>query len=148
MKCPKDKSDLIVVEHRRVELDYCLHCAGVWFDSGELDLLVNTLVASAEGRQHQEQIVFEPAVVKEAQRRCPICGKKMDKVWAGKEPRILIDRCPRGDGLWFDGGELRQLLTKVLPGDSKGILAFLGDAFTYPAQQEGPAVAEGPHKEA
>ena len=39
MKCPIDKSDMIVVEHEKIELDYCLRCSGVWFDSGELELL-------------------------------------------------------------------------------------------------------------
>ena len=41
MRCPVDKSDMIVVEHQKIELDYCLKCSGVWFDSGELDLLVS-----------------------------------------------------------------------------------------------------------
>jgi uncharacterized protein len=137
LKCPKDKSDMIVVEHRRVELDYCLHCSGVWFDSGELELLIQTLAASPDAQAQREQVTFTPAAVSEAKRRCPICSKRMDKVWIGKEPRVLIDRCPRGDGLWFDGGELRQVLTGVLPGDTKGIIAFLGDAFSYPAKPEG-----------
>ena len=30
MKCPVDKSVMMVLEHRRIELDYCLKCSGVW----------------------------------------------------------------------------------------------------------------------
>ena len=27
---------MLVVEYRDVEVDYCLSCRGIWFDSGEL----------------------------------------------------------------------------------------------------------------
>ena len=43
MRCPVDKKDMIVVEHEKIELDYCLQCAGVWFDASELELLVEAL---------------------------------------------------------------------------------------------------------
>ncbi|HSW58900.1 MAG TPA: zf-TFIIB domain-containing protein, partial [Dehalococcoidales bacterium] len=43
-------------------------------------------------------------------RRCPICNQKMEKVWLGENPRVLIENCPQGHGLWFDGDELHQLL--------------------------------------
>ena len=88
MRCPVDKSDMIVVEHQKIELDYCLKCAGVWLDSGELDLLVFCF----EGRRSQ----FDPmlrfsaqraAQVSESKRKCPICRRNMDKVWIGKAPK-------------------------------------------------------------
>jgi len=40
MICPACKNDMIVVEHEDIELDYCTNCNGVWFDSGELELLL------------------------------------------------------------------------------------------------------------
>ena len=44
MRCPVDKSDMIVVEHQKIELDLLPPvCSGVWLDSGELDLLVSAL---------------------------------------------------------------------------------------------------------
>ena len=30
------------MEYRQIELDYCLKCSGIWFDSGELDLLLES----------------------------------------------------------------------------------------------------------
>ena len=36
MNCPVDKSPMLVVEHKKIELDYCPSCHGVWFDGGEL----------------------------------------------------------------------------------------------------------------
>ena len=43
MICPICKNDMIVVEHNKIELDYCLNCHGVWFDSGELELLLKSM---------------------------------------------------------------------------------------------------------
>ncbi len=113
MRCPVDKSDMIVVEHQKIELDFCLRCSGVWFDSGELDLLVSALQAEGASMSHMDLLTPQEAKVTEAKRKCPICGRKMDKVWIGKEPKVLIDSCPIGDGLWFDGGELHQVLQQM-----------------------------------
>ena len=129
MRCPLDKSDMIVVEHQRIELDYCLECAGVWLDSGELDLLVSALKAEGAELSHSEIIEQQEAKVSEAKRKCPICGRKMNKVWIGKTPRVLIDSCPIGDGLWFDGGELAEVLCEMQSIDSKSVISFLGKAF-------------------
>jgi uncharacterized protein len=129
MRCPLDRNDMIVVEHKKIELDYCLACSGVWFDKGELDLLMVALGLPAS-QALNSLVVPEKADVAEAKRKCPICGKKMDKVWLGKTPRVLIDSCPLGDGLWFDGGELQQVVKQVVPGvKTENVIAFLGDAF-------------------
>jgi uncharacterized protein len=129
MKCPIDKSDMIVVEHHKIELDFCLKCSGVWFDSGELDLLISALKSEGAGLSHNDLLTPQEAKVTETKRKCPICGRKMDKVWIGREPRVLIDKCPIGDGLWFDGGELHQALHQMETPGSKDVLSFLGEAF-------------------
>ena len=132
MRCPRDKSDLIIVEHSRIELDYCLKCAGVWLDSQELDLLVAVLEAEGIKLPRRELLKPHVAKVKEAKRKCPVCGRNMAKVWLGKDPEVLIDECPIGDGLWFDGGELNQVLCELEPPGTShplDVLSFLGKAF-------------------
>jgi Zn-finger nucleic acid-binding protein len=132
MKCPVDKKDMIVVEHQKIELDYCLQCTGVWFDASELELLVATLRREGANISQNELLTPRQATVKEAARKCPHCGSNMDKVWLGKQPKVLIDSCPRGHGLWFDGGELQQVLCQLEPSDKKGykdVMSFLGDTF-------------------
>jgi len=131
MQCPVDKSDLIVVEYHNIEIDHCLQCLGVWLDSGELDLLVDAIASQGAKMSSSDLMTPLPAKMTEARRKCPVCGHKMDKVWIGKASQVLIDSCPIGDGLWFDGGELHQVLkqmgTERKPG-SENILSFLGDA--------------------
>jgi Zn-finger nucleic acid-binding protein len=129
MRCPLDKKDMIVVEHQKIELDYCLECAGVWLDTGELDLLISSLIEAGAGMALKDLLKPREAEISEAKRKCPICGRKMDKVWLGEKTGVLIDSCPLGDGLWFDGGELHQVLRQMEPAGSKDVISFLGEAF-------------------
>lgn len=135
MICPACKSDMIVVEYKDIELDHCLDCGGVWFDAGELALMLQSLEMAEHGLCLAEIIKFPEAMSSEKKRRCPICGHRMKKTVLGKEPGTLIDVCDRGDGLWFDGGELAQLLKHLVksPGKEQNepqeIINFLGEVF-------------------
>ena len=113
MICPTCKGPMIVVEHKKIELDYCPKCHGVWFDSGELELFLDSL--NVENRdQFISGILSAPeAKTLEKKRRCPICARRMRKVVVGEKPSILIDVCRRADGLWFDGGEVGQLIKQL-----------------------------------
>ncbi len=129
MKCPLDKDDMIVVESRQIELDFCLRCSGVWFDAQELDLLVSAISGDNQQESQNDLLTPQPAEVNETYLKCPICGKKMDKVWLGKEPKVLIDSCPSGDGMWFDGGELHKVIHQINNDGKDDILSFLSETF-------------------
>ena len=110
MICPACKSSMIVVEHKKIELDYCPRCYGVWFDSGELELFLDS--HSLENRdQFISNLLNAPeGKTPEKKRRCPICAQRMKKTIVGEKPSMLIDICRRSDGMWFDGGEIGQLI--------------------------------------
>ena len=117
---------MITLELAEVEVDYCTDCGGIWFDSGELELLLGN-------SQHAKELLGSFKVdsgCTEKKRKCPICLKKMQKIDVGPSmPPILIDKCIRGDGLWFDRGELQEVLDKAeLDKDSK-IQKLLADIF-------------------
>jgi hypothetical protein len=131
MICPVCKLDMIVLEYRNIELDYCNSCKGVWFDSGELELMLKS--QNLEERQTLLDGILnsDEAASSEKKRNCPICGHKMKKTAIGEQPRILIDVCRHKHGLWFDGGEVAQLIRHLggkhpPKGDSKGqVIRFL-----------------------
>jgi Zn-finger nucleic acid-binding protein len=135
MICPACKKDMIVVEYSNVELDYCLNCHGVWFDSDELELLLRCLKLDTPDLMLSHILGLEEAATAEKKTRCPICRRKMKKTTIGDRPEILIDACTRKDGLWFDGGEIVELVKKLAKKKSLGeeaehkVLSFLGDAF-------------------
>lgn len=135
MICPTCHNVTIVVEQDKVELDYCTNCSGVWFDSEELELMLELMGLEDSSPSMADLLSSPEAKTTEKKRKCPICNQKMKKVTIGREPAVLIDRCPRGDGLWFDGGEVNELITQHLeksPAESDSqerILTFLGDTF-------------------
>jgi hypothetical protein len=135
MICPVCKSDMIVVERNRIELDYCTNCGGTWFDSGELELLLATLGVPDSNAYLSNILHSREARTAEKPRKCPVCSQTMRKSNIGERPKVLIDACPRGDGIWFDGGELMQLLTEISEKPMAGheydrkISDFLGDMF-------------------
>lgn len=108
MNCAVCSNPMITLELDQVETDYCLTCRGIWLDKGELEQLLGDTLQAQQVLQ-SFQIAQD---CKESLRRCPICGKKMEKVLAGPESKTtLLDRCKKGHGLWFDSGELGSVLS-------------------------------------
>jgi uncharacterized protein len=135
MICPVCKTDMIDVEHDRIELDYCVKCKGVWFDSNELELLLEKLKIQNSGLSFNELIKNIDDSCTEIKHRCPICKRTMGKVKIGSNPPIVIDICLNGDGLWFDGGEAIQLIkhtslnNKQDANAEQQVINFLGEVF-------------------
>jgi len=140
MVCPVCKYDMIVVEYHDIELDYCNSCKGVWFDSGELELLLKSQGLEEPKTFFDGIFNTQESASPEKKRNCPICDHKMKKTAIGKKPEILIDICPDKHGLWFDGGEVTQLLRRLAgkhpsEQDSRGqVISFLEEVFEAPKQ--------------
>ncbi len=131
MYCPACKHAMIVVEYHRIELDYCPNCQGVWFDSGELELWLKSTGREDERSFLSEMLNGPEADIAEQKRRCPICRQTLKKVSVSKEPEAHIDACPRGNGIWFDGGEVDVLLKEMdrKTGIQVPVTAFLSEVF-------------------
>jgi Zn-finger nucleic acid-binding protein len=135
MICPVCSKDMIVVEYSNIELDYCLNCHGVWFDSDELELLLKCMDLDTPDLMLDHILDSAEAETTEKERKCPICRRKMKKTTIGDRPQILIDICRLKDGLWFDGGEVSQLvkeLAKKKPAGKEAqhkVISFLGEVF-------------------
>lgn len=133
MKCPTCHNMMIVVEHEHIELDYCPDCEGVWFDAGELELLFETMQLEQSVLSIDSVLTSPETRSPEKKRKCPICHSKMKKATVGHDPEVLIDACSQGDGLWFDSGEVGQIITQMSSAqeaDSQGkVIKFLGEVF-------------------
>ncbi len=117
MICPTCKHHMFVVEYQKIELDYCGNCQGVWFDVGELELMLGSVGIGETKSVLDSLLQSPPAPTNEKKRKCPICRRTMKKVNIGGTDHVLIDTCSREDGVWFDGGEVDHLV-KFLAGKS------------------------------
>ena len=125
MDCPVCKYPMLVLELNNVEIDFCEKCRGIWLDSGELELLL-------ESAEEKDAVLNSFQISKscpEAPRKCPICFVKMQKVICGKEKEVLIDKCPKGHGLWFDRNELEQIIEDAVLDQGSKTLSLLRDMF-------------------
>jgi uncharacterized protein len=106
MRCVACKKPMVVLELEQVEIDYCLACSGIWLDSGELELLVDRplsvqelFLSKATGQQS-----------KRGSRKCPICRRRMNIMEIEAPKPVQIDHCSHDHGLWFDRGELEEIM--------------------------------------
>ncbi len=127
---------MIVLELQQVEIDYCPSCEGIWLDAGELELLL-------EDGDEKDRLLHSFQVDNrsgEKKIRCPICRKSMEKVWAGDNQKVLIDKCPQHHGLWFDKNELRSVIALGNLDKNNRILNLLDDMFNYKLKNQNKEV--------
>ena len=126
MDCPVCKNEpMIVLELNEVEIDYCLSCKGIWLDAGELELLMGNQTETAE---FLNSFTIDNQTT-EKKLKCPICNKKMEKILVAGDKKVRIDKCKVNHGIWFDAGELEDILEMGSLGKDDKVLALLRDMF-------------------
>lgn len=117
---------MLTLELAEVEIDHCVNCGGIWLDAGELEFLLD----DPQGARRLLDSFREVAAGSDPTRKCPICGKKMARIVVGSsQPPLLIDKCRRSDGLWFDRGELPDILERGELDEDSRIQRLLADVF-------------------
>ncbi len=125
MNCAVCQEPMIVLELEQVEIDHCLNCGGTWLDAGELELLVagateaHELIKQLDGNSDSEI----------GKRKCPICLRKMEIITVGTTRKVRLDRCQKHHGIWFDKGELEEVLTIFDPARHGKALKVIKDMF-------------------
>ncbi len=131
MDCPACKNAMITLELADVEIDYCTDCSGIWLDSGELEMLLGE---PEKAKQLLDSFKIDSDST-ESPRKCPICDKKMQKIIIGpSRPTLIIDKCRRGDGLWFDKGEFQDIVNRAELDKDNKIRKLLADMFGHNQQ--------------
>ena len=126
MNCTGCQNPMITAELDDVEVDFCPRCGGIWLDAGEIEILLGDKQKSAAAIYSFRHAQNRP----EKKRKCPICLKRMEKIAAGPaDEAVLLDRCVKGDGLWFDRGELEQIIRFAKFDDGGKVIALLENLF-------------------
>ncbi len=116
LSCPACYHTLSTLRQRGIEVDFCLHCGGTFFDKGELRaFLAGALTLSPqekseieiEGKRFTLSLPSKP-------RYCPKCmAVRLSEFYYSYAPDIIVDVCPRCEGIWTDGGELEKLAQAI-----------------------------------
>lgn len=120
--CPKCPGKLKEMEVEGVRIDFCWICEGIWFDSGELEKVIQNDTRNLKldhlGRDDfdGEEFADVKANINETAGCCPRCadGTELKREPYEPNPKLGIDVCPKGHGLWLDGGEVHLLRDRTL----------------------------------
>ena len=108
---------------RRLEVDFCLSCRGIWFDKNELtqahtqghlpdkflefpNLTRDKVICQICGAHNMRSRSTCERCNSPLEFLCPVCHVQMEEVTIGE---VSIDRCTSCQGVWLDGGELALL---------------------------------------
>ncbi len=125
MNCPSCKHPMLILEFEQIETDYCPNCEGIWLDANELELLL-------EDSKDKEELLNSFSKVKKSREkkiRCPICNSKMGKTRVSKDKDIVLDECKKGHGLWFDKGEILEVIREGSVNKNNKIISILEDMY-------------------
>ena len=118
-------------------IDHCRRCGGVWFDSGELDLM-------RQVRPHEQGLITPIQLSKSAYEmkchscqatmdrnaeKCPSCGWKnviycpvcQHHLRPVEKSEVKLDVCTRCKGAWFDNTELAHIWNQAAKSSGKAV---------------------------
>ena len=113
MKCPICLKNLVQDEYKGIEVDKCMKCGGMWFDSQEVDQLEDTVFDQDE---FKNTMITN---VRESEKNCPKCEAKM-KQFDYRWEDLVLDFCPKGDGYWLDKNEEEKII-EVITQEAKDV---------------------------
>ena len=93
-------------------VERCDQCLGLFFDTGELEALLQATVTNVFAIDRSRLDAAVAAKLGDdygvTYIKCPVCAKVMNRVNFGVRSGVIVDRC-KAHGVWLDGGELRRL---------------------------------------
>jgi Zn-finger nucleic acid-binding protein len=123
MRCPRCQTEMKRNNRDGLETDECPSCNGLWLDDGELvKILRNGCYDVSESEKRQAEQAGKPGVNKverDSVELCPHCQGRMNPVNYDYASGIVVDTCPKGHGVWLDGGELQRIQAHRLAAEDK-----------------------------
>jgi Zn-finger nucleic acid-binding protein len=103
----------LIDENRRLYIEKCKHCDGIFLDFGELEEIMESEIKKSERNdlKRLQEIKNNPLIREREVRykKCPECRKVMLRLNYKGRSVVIIDRC-KEHGYWLDSGELRQMM--------------------------------------
>ena len=111
--CEKSLSTIQIQSDKAVYIERCDDCFGLFFDLGEMEVLLNHSVSqvNAINLAHIDNINTDRYRSKQIVKyiKCPVCRKFMRRTNFAKKSGVIVDSC-RQHGLWLDSGEVTHLM--------------------------------------
>jgi Zn-finger nucleic acid-binding protein len=113
MKCPRDGGELRDAQWEpTVVVHPCPGCQGIWATQSAVEVIERLHVNPVDVEASADEIAAAIARGNDANRApgpCPACGTTLVVEEYGLASGVMVDRCPKGCGTWFDQGELAAI---------------------------------------
>jgi len=122
MGCPKCAGKLQKKTVEGIEVDSCFVCEGIWFDACELEEVIKrdskdfNFIDVGKEEYDGKEAAFLKNELDAKKSKCPRCtdGTLLVKSEYKGKNKINIDVCPKGHGVWLDGGEIEEIRKRDL----------------------------------
>lgn len=109
MDCPKCEESMNVRNIKKVEINECSKCNGIWFDQDELRRAKDQTEPDLNWMDFEiwkqaDHFIFSAKALK-----CPKCQIDMVAIDYG-DTGVEIDYCPQCQGTWLDEGEFEKII--------------------------------------
>ena len=115
-QCPHCHQNLQTIQLNTspsLTIERCQSCFGLFFDQGEIEILLENSVKQTSGinTQLMDNINQERYQGKAhfSYVKCPVCQQFMDRVNFGQRSGVVVDKCNL-HGIWLDSGEITHLM--------------------------------------
>jgi len=137
--CPICKKFLASEIFYNVEVDYCPHCLGLWFDEDELRLAKDAKdkdLSWFDIDLWQDETKFK---ISPGRRICPSCRLPLYEVYYG-DSGIIVDVCNICHGVWLDRAEFKKIIEwskkkagkEVMDNYAKNLFLEMKEVFSGP----------------
>ena len=104
---------LIIDESKKLYIEQCKHCHGIFLDYGELEAIMEQKITKSGKYDFKRlRLILDYPLIKEkvlTYKKCPQCRTVMSRLNYKQRSGVVMDRCI-SCGYWLDGGELRQIM--------------------------------------
>lgn len=112
-RCAQPLTTVTLALEPHVFIERCERCFGIFFDNGELELVLGKTVMPASEIDHAKMKELlhhtRDSYISLEYAKCPVCAEFMYRTNYGARSGIIVDRC-RAHGVWLDGGELKKIV--------------------------------------
>ncbi|MFP4028426.1 MAG: zf-TFIIB domain-containing protein [Candidatus Brocadiia bacterium] len=124
LDCPRCGGQLFSLHfpHTDITVEVCENCRGMWLDDGEFPRIRAWHESLRQGELEKlglEDVESEEYLddfltdLETATMPCPHCGEPTLREIVLEMTGVVLDHCTKCHGIWFDGGELEQVIEEA-----------------------------------
>jgi Zn-finger nucleic acid-binding protein len=107
-RCPKCRVQADLIKYEGVTVYNCGSCGGHWLTEARLDVILKRREVVMPEPVRQKMMDIADASDTRERLLCITCGVEMVKERFKYWDDIILDRCPKCNGLWLDRSELEK----------------------------------------